>query len=237
MSKKSKDKFYFSHDSNARRDPKLIALRSKRGWAGYGRFFAFVEMLREEENYQIEIDKGYVLASVASELSFDSPEDCKEFIKDCLDFDLLETDGIFVWSNSLNARMEIFEKKRQRYRDMADKRWNPEKYKNKEKNDGKKSEETKSKGETKKPTYKSIESLRDINIFRKIVLPEIDKKPEFKELSHTEIDRERRKCVDWLESKGKRQANYRSFFFNWLRSYIDNSGYKGKNSKAKGMVY
>jgi hypothetical protein len=235
MASKEKDKFYFSHDSNARRDPKLIALRGKHGWAGYGRFFALVEILRETSEYKVDMTKSYILQSISSELDFSSAEEAEIFIKDCLDFELLETDSIFVWSNSLNARMEQFEKKRQRYRDMAEKRWG--KNGKKEKNDSKKSEENKEVSKKKEAPYKSIECLRDLNQFKQVVLSELEKKDEFNGLTLTVIEFERKKCVDWLASKGKRQSNYRAFFFNWLRSYIEKNGLIGKGGSKEKMVY
>ena len=42
---------YFSHDSNARNDDKLIRLRMKHGAAGYGVYFMILERLREETDY------------------------------------------------------------------------------------------------------------------------------------------------------------------------------------------
>lgn len=235
MDTKSKDKFYFSHDSNARRDPKLIALRGNHGWAGYGRFFALVEILRETGEYKIDITKKYVIQSVAAELDFDSVEDANNFIKDCLDFELLETDSIFVWSNSLNKRMQKFEEKRERYREMARKRWNGEK---KEKNDSKKSKGTEEKGEKKKPAHKSIECLRDVNKFREVIFSKIRENKDFDVLNDKLIYDQRKVAYDWLKSTGKTYKDYKAFFSNWLRRNIKDSGTKGKGSSSKEeMVY
>ena len=41
---------YFPHDSNARNDIKLIKLRSKYGYEGYGVYFALIELLFSEDN-------------------------------------------------------------------------------------------------------------------------------------------------------------------------------------------
>ena len=43
-----KDVGYFSHDSNAHRDYKMVKLRTKLGWGGYGLFWAIIENLRNE---------------------------------------------------------------------------------------------------------------------------------------------------------------------------------------------
>lgn len=46
-----KDAFYFYHDCNARRDEKLLALRMRHGWEGYGLFWAILELLSEANDY------------------------------------------------------------------------------------------------------------------------------------------------------------------------------------------
>lgn len=51
MSNKQKTTNYFSHDSNARNDEKLLNLRIHHGAAGYGVYFMLLERLREDKNY------------------------------------------------------------------------------------------------------------------------------------------------------------------------------------------
>lgn len=46
-----KDAYFFSHDCNARNDPKILALRSVYGAEGYGVYFMLVEILREQPEY------------------------------------------------------------------------------------------------------------------------------------------------------------------------------------------
>lgn len=43
----SKDAYWFKHDSNARHDQRLMAIRVKYGMRGYGIYFGIIEMLRE----------------------------------------------------------------------------------------------------------------------------------------------------------------------------------------------
>lgn len=230
MATKLKDKFYFSHDSNARRDPKVIALRAKHGFEGYGRFFALIEIMREHEGYNLDISKKYILQSIASELDFKDVDSCNNFIKDCIDFELLESDSIFVWSNSLNARMKLFEEKREYYRNKAKKRWNPEK---KKKDDNK---DTKKKSEKKKSLFSSVESLRDDKIFGQIK-EYVRTKEEFNCVSDTIIEQQRTTIIDWLKSSGKQYKDYKAFFCNCLRRHIRDNGLEGKSSKGKEMIY
>ncbi len=47
---------FFTHDSNARNDEKVIRLRMKHGAAGYGVYFMLLERLRDEADYSIAAD-------------------------------------------------------------------------------------------------------------------------------------------------------------------------------------
>lgn len=46
-----KEEYYFQHDCDARQDEKIINLRIKQGWQGYGLFWAIIERLRVSEDY------------------------------------------------------------------------------------------------------------------------------------------------------------------------------------------
>lgn len=49
-----KDAYYFSHDSNARHDPKIISLCSKYGLIAYAYYFQLVEILRDQDRYVLD---------------------------------------------------------------------------------------------------------------------------------------------------------------------------------------
>ena len=49
----NKDAYYFKHDSNARNDEKLLAVRRKLGMEGYGIYWAIIEKLREANEYSM----------------------------------------------------------------------------------------------------------------------------------------------------------------------------------------
>lgn len=118
-----KDSSYFSHDSNARRDPKILALRSVYGMEGYGWFWTIIEMLREQPGYKLSIDSKYAYKAIAMELHCDESK-AIEFIQDCIkEFGIFETDGEQFWSQSLLRRMEIKETKSNKAREAALARW------------------------------------------------------------------------------------------------------------------
>lgn len=117
---------YFSHDANAHQDPKILALRAVYGWEGYGMFWVFVEMMRQQEDYKLPLGKyGWNMYAVALGKT---PEEIEKFITDCInEFHLFETDGEYFWSNSLRERMkkmeEEIEKRVQKAKKAAQSRW------------------------------------------------------------------------------------------------------------------
>lgn len=114
----SKDTRYFTHDENARRDPKIQALIKKYGIEGYGRFWIIIEIMREERGHKV-IEKNYVLDSLAEQCKC-TVEQIKEFINDCVEkFDLfIRMDGFF-YSESLMERMAKLEAMRDKKRSAA----------------------------------------------------------------------------------------------------------------------
>ena len=100
-----KDAYYFSHDSNARNDQRLVKVRMKYGMEGYGIYFGIIEILREQENY---ILYNCDVESIAFDLRVDV-----EKINDIVHnqslfearFDASTKEGYF-YSKSLTRRME-----------------------------------------------------------------------------------------------------------------------------------
>ena len=109
-----KEAYYFSHDSNARDDPKILQLRMEMGWEGYGLFWAIIEMLRNESDFRMRTHyKGIAFALQTHEDSI------KRLINE---FDLFETDQQYFWSESLIKRMELKEERSEKARESAKKR-------------------------------------------------------------------------------------------------------------------
>ena len=120
---KDKDAFYFSHDCNARHDPKILALRSVYGLEGYGRYWIIIEMLREQSDYRIMLTK-YVWNALAMQLQC-SASDAEEFVQNCIDeFQLFQSDENSFWSESLLRRMNKKDAKTDQARNAANTRWN-----------------------------------------------------------------------------------------------------------------
>ena len=108
-----KDVYYFSHDSNARRDPKILAMRNEYGVEGYGRYWMIIETLSEQAGYKLE-HKKWTLSGLAMDMQCDV-NSLESFIESLIkDFELLESDGEFFWSDSLLRRMEFKDEKKKR---------------------------------------------------------------------------------------------------------------------------
>lgn len=120
----AKEAYYFSHDSNARTDPKILEMRSVYKAQGYGWYWMIVEMMRDQEDYALSMQGKYVWNAFASQLDA-TAEEIKAFIEDCIsEFKLFESDGAKFWSKSLLQRMKTKEEKSEKARKSAEARWN-----------------------------------------------------------------------------------------------------------------
>lgn len=118
----AKDAYFFSHDSNARTDTKIVDMMYDYGVAGYGMFWFIVEIMRENDGYKIENNK-----STSRALAMQMHSKCEEvqcFITKCVEeYKLFDTDGTYIWSKSLLRRMEKVEEVRTKRKAAAEKRW------------------------------------------------------------------------------------------------------------------
>ena len=108
---------YFSHDSNARNDDKLIRLRMKHGAAGYGVYFMILERLREETDYASVKDYNIIAFDFRVDASL-----VKSVVEDFGLFVFTE-DGKGFYSESFLRRMEIKDMVRNKRKDAAAARW------------------------------------------------------------------------------------------------------------------
>src|SRR5690242_1752539 len=117
---------FFSHDMNARHDPKISAMRGVYGAEGYGWFWMLVEMMAESDGYQLDCKSKYSFTGYAMQLQC-KHEDLQKFALDCInEFELFESDGEYFWSNSLRKRMEYRDAVSEKRAAAANKRWEKE---------------------------------------------------------------------------------------------------------------
>ena len=128
----NKDVYYFSHDSNALSDPKILSMRCDYGFESYGLYWAIIEMLRNESNYKLPLTKNtYRAIKMQTGTKIDNIE---QFLKDCINEyvgesgnGLFNSDGKNFWSESLLRRMEKYESIKEKRVAAANARWNKNK--------------------------------------------------------------------------------------------------------------
>lgn len=93
---------YFSHDRDARTDPKIIRIRRKYGMEGYGIYFAMLEMMYSDSGNQLPYTE-----EMFETISFDlrTSVDIKAFVDNCIEYGLFESDGKTYWSESMRRRL------------------------------------------------------------------------------------------------------------------------------------
>jgi len=124
----AKDAYYFSHDSNARTDPKILALISDYGMAGYGMWWVLVEILREQNGYKIKHGKC-TWKAIAMQMQ-STADEVQKFITDCVgEYELLEqiteeNGDRYIYSPSLARRMEKLDNIKAKRSQAANSMWN-----------------------------------------------------------------------------------------------------------------
>lgn len=119
-----KDAYWFRHDSNSHRDPKLLRIRAKWGAEGYGLFWLLAEIMREQPEGRIRREDIPVWAV---ELR---AERLAEFIEDCCSCGLYQCDQEAIWSDRMLREISSYdaaiEQRVSAGKAGATKRWNSE---------------------------------------------------------------------------------------------------------------
>ena len=110
-----KEAYFFSHDYNARQDPKMQEVLMDYGVAGIGIYWCIVEQLYEQGGRM-------ALASIKA-IAFAlhvAQDDVRSIV---MNYGLFDNDGTEFWSPSANRRMEERNAKTERRAKAASKRW------------------------------------------------------------------------------------------------------------------
>jgi len=103
-----KDAFYFPHDSNATRDPKLSAFRKKFGFEGLGIWWCLIELMHEQGGKFEKFDG--LIEGIAFHLSINEALLKQIFSASINEFRLFREDDKYVWSDrvqdNLRERLE-----------------------------------------------------------------------------------------------------------------------------------
>lgn len=114
-------KNYFPHDSDARSDDKIISLRIKHKWEGYGLYWALIEKLMESNDYTLKADYNVLAFDLRSDAAL-----IKSIINDFGLFAFTENGECF-YSESLIMRMRPLDEKKAKLSNAGkrgnEKRW------------------------------------------------------------------------------------------------------------------
>lgn len=116
----AKDAYYFSHDSNAKDDPKCVLLIEQLGLEGYGIFWVLIETLRDQPEYKYPVNLIPALARRYNTTA----EKMKAVVNG---YSLFMVDEQDFFSLSLMRRMEVIEEKREKARKSIAARWDKQK--------------------------------------------------------------------------------------------------------------
>lgn len=118
-----KDAYYFSHDSNAKDDPKCSLLIEELGLEGYGIYWVLIETLRDQPDYRYPIKMIPILAR-----KYNTTSAKVEVI--VRNYGLFEVTNDEFFSISLLKRMEQKEAKSLKAKESVNQRWLRTKYEN-----------------------------------------------------------------------------------------------------------
>lgn len=113
----------FLHDSGAHTDERIMELRARHGWAGYGLYWAIIELMRANTELQINTSRVAALA-----YGLHAEEALLRGVLDVgLEVGLFEQEGVYLFSPSLKRRIAAFEAQKQaraeRARTASARRW------------------------------------------------------------------------------------------------------------------
>ena len=135
-----KNSYYFSHDTNASRDEKILAMRVDYGWEGYGLFWAIIEAMAEATNYKLRFHNGEPdnidVAGLALNFRV-SRKKLEKFVENCIkkyNLFVFSKNKKYFYSKTLKKRLSLRNEKTNKLRlagkKGAEKRWNNDSHPN-----------------------------------------------------------------------------------------------------------
>lgn len=108
---------FFSHDSDAFYDEKIVGMRADYGFESYALWWFIIERMRKEEDFKLDYDKKtFRTIKVLTGTKID----VEKFINDCInEYDLFILDNEKFYSKSFLNRMNLMIEKQQKKSEQA----------------------------------------------------------------------------------------------------------------------
>lgn len=108
---------FFSHDSDAFYDEKIVGLRADYGFESYGLWWFIIERMRKEEDFKLDYNKT-VFRSI--KVLTGTTIDVEKFINDCInEYGLFVLEDDKFYSKSFLNRMNLMIEKQQKRSEQA----------------------------------------------------------------------------------------------------------------------
>lgn len=202
-------KNWFYHDSDAWMDTKMMDLRAKHGLAGYGFFWAVVELLRASSDGKISNDETILSKFLGVSVAL-----AKQMLNTCLANGLLLlTDDNRIYSKSLNNRLE-------RYNSICEKRrvagslGGKAKVALAKRSDLNRSDLNRS--DLKRESAQSAQERNRVAVAPRITMTKEESDELYAQYGDLYTE-ELAKASDWTLAKGKSHKDAAAFMRNWMR--------------------
>lgn len=107
----AKDTFWFTHDSNASRDIKLMQIKHMYDFWGIGVYWSVIEVLREQPDYKFSATESGI-GLLSSLVMCSDTIRFSNWFNDCIRVELFRRDGDAFFSPSLRERMRFWDSKK-----------------------------------------------------------------------------------------------------------------------------
>jgi hypothetical protein len=204
------------HDIDARKDDKIVVMRSMYGAEGYGWYWMLIEIMSKQKDCRLSIKQPHIYEVLSMELQTD-PSTIEKFIGDCVkDFKLFKTDKEFVWTERLTRTLKKAERRTRLAKEAARLSWESRRAEN-----------------NSNATAKQPHSKRKATA-SKFIKPTVIEVVKYFNEKGVHDKGEVEKFYDFYQSKGwmvgkNKMKDWKAAIRNWLKGY--NKGNK------RGMVY
>lgn len=108
---------FFSHDSDAFYDEKIVGMRADYGFESYGLWWFIIERMRKEQDFKLDYNKK-IFRSI--KVLTGTTIDVEKFINDCInEYELFVLEKDKFYSKSFLNRMNLMIEKQQRKSEQA----------------------------------------------------------------------------------------------------------------------
>ncbi len=110
---------WFPHDSSARNDQRILMLRLKFGWHGYGLYWSILESMYEASDAKLDAN---ALPALCLGFSIEEKE-LQEIVDYCVEIGLFQSEDGFLFSTRLVEQKKYHHERSEAARKSAEARW------------------------------------------------------------------------------------------------------------------